>query len=63
MTDCERWFDELTHRYLDLIHLIHLRGVDDQIDTGEMKIMFRVLKNRRDAQALEQFSSVMYGTH
>lgn len=57
MTDLVRWFDELTHKYLEVVAIAHLGDADD---ARQLRQAYRVLlRDGLDEKGLAWFSQLI----
>ncbi len=60
MWDLVRWFDELTHKYLEVVAAVHLSDSDD---ASQLRDAYRnLLRDGLDQPGLERFSKLI-ATH
>ncbi len=48
MTDLDRWFNELTHRYLEIIRIVHLHCYDEWLMINVVAKEYRAIKLKPD---------------
>ena len=59
MADCERLFNELTHKYLDLVYFAHLHCIEDSVNLPILRAAFRDLKVSKNEASLALFSQLL----
>lgn len=57
MADLDRWFNELTHKYLEVIRVAHLTCTEDSFTVRTMIALYREIRSEKACAASMQLFS------